>query len=302
MEPHHFPTMPLIFIITIIVLCPLFVSAVDERHQNCTATFDCGNITNIGYPFWGSNRPDYCGHPKFWLNCTDQAALITIKNLTYQVLEVNSEAHNLKVARTDYIGSICPNLLLNTTLDFSFFSYASDIQNITLYYGCPQLPSFLNPLAGIPGLSTQFTCTLNNSDSGGFYLTRNLGNFSATILNNLGSCANRVIAPATQSSVSTLESSLTQDNLVVALEKGFGLQWDSNNSVCETCNLSGGSCGYNTNTSLFACYCADQPELYSCGVSAPNQPESSGASSQFFFSSKYHSLECLGIAIVINAF
>ncbi|XP_058009318.1 LEAF RUST 10 DISEASE-RESISTANCE LOCUS RECEPTOR-LIKE PROTEIN KINASE-like 1.3 isoform X2 [Hevea brasiliensis] len=279
MEPHLFPTMPLIFIITIMFLCPLFVSAVDERHQNCTATFDCGNITNIGYPFWGSNRPDYCGHPKFWLNCTDQEALITIKNLTYQALEVNSEAYNLKVARRDYIGGICPNLLLNTTLDFSFFSYASDIQNITLYYGCPQLPSFLNPLAGIPGLSTQFTCTLNNSDSGGFYLTRNLGNFSATILNNLGSCANRVIVPATQSSVSTLESGLTQDNLVIALEKGFGLQWDANNSVCETCNLSGGSCGYNTSTSLFACYCADQPQQFSCGVSAPNQPESSGGKS-----------------------
>ncbi|BFG25360.1 hypothetical protein CerSpe_116340 [Prunus speciosa] len=42
----------------------------DEQYLNCGASFQCANIPNIGYPFWGSSRPDYCGYPEFKLNCT----------------------------------------------------------------------------------------------------------------------------------------------------------------------------------------------------------------------------------------
>ncbi|KAJ6960931.1 hypothetical protein NC653_038816 [Populus alba x Populus x berolinensis] len=28
-------------------------------------SFDCGNIKGVGYPFLGSDRPDYCGYPGF---------------------------------------------------------------------------------------------------------------------------------------------------------------------------------------------------------------------------------------------
>lgn len=277
LELHLFPTMSLIFILTITFVSSPFVSATDERYQNCSAKFDCGNITNISYPFWRSDRPDYCGHPKFWLNCTDEAALITIQNLTYQVLEIDSDTHNLKIAREDYIGDICPDLLINTTLD-SFFNYASDVQNITLCYGCPMLSI---PFPGVIGFSNQFTCTLNNTEQRGFYVTRevDLGNFNSTIIGLLNLCENRVIVPATQSAIAPVERSPTEGNLVTALEQGFGLQWDVNNAVCETCNLSNGTCGYNTTTSSFVCYCADQPEQFSCRGSTANQPESSGASS-----------------------
>ncbi|KAJ9147337.1 hypothetical protein P3X46_029511 [Hevea brasiliensis] len=277
MEPLLFPTMPLILIMTIIFLCPpSFVSANDERYQNCSSTFQCGNITNIGYPFWGLNRPDYCGNPNFRLNCIDQTAVITIKNLTYQVLEIDSVAKNLTVARTDYIGSICPNLLINTTLDFVHFSYASDIQNVTLYYGC----SSPSTTIGIAGFSPQFTCKLNDTDINGFYGTRNIDLGNSTIINLLRSCNNSVVVPATESAINSLENSLislNEENLVTALEQGFGLQWQANNSVCETCKISGGSCGYNTTTNSFACYCTNQTESeqYNCGRSTTNQPESS---------------------------
>ncbi|XP_057993417.1 LEAF RUST 10 DISEASE-RESISTANCE LOCUS RECEPTOR-LIKE PROTEIN KINASE-like 1.3 isoform X2 [Hevea brasiliensis] len=276
MEPHLFPTMPLILIMTIIFLSPpSFVSANDERYQNCSSTFQCGNITNIGYPFWGLNRPDYCGNPNFRLNCIDQTAVITIKNLTYQVLEIDSKAKNLAVARTDYIGSICPNLLINTTLDFVHFSYASDIQNVTLYYGCSSPSTSI----GITGFS-QFNCKLNDTDINGFYSTRNIDLVNSTIINLLGSCNNNVIVPATESAINSLGNSLislNEENLVTALEQGFGLQWQANNSVCKTCTISGGSCGYNTTTNSFACYCTNQTESeqYNCGGSTTNQSESS---------------------------
>ncbi|RHN51348.1 hypothetical protein MtrunA17_Chr6g0467591 [Medicago truncatula] len=33
-------------------------------------SYNCGNISNISYPFWGQSRPLYCGaRNPFYLNC-----------------------------------------------------------------------------------------------------------------------------------------------------------------------------------------------------------------------------------------
>ncbi|KDP33001.1 hypothetical protein JCGZ_13032 [Jatropha curcas] len=270
MQSRSFTTLSLALIITIIFHYPSkFVSAIDERYQNCSGTFDCGNITGISYPFWGSARPNYCGQPDFWLDCTEETAVITITNLTYQVLDIYSESRTLKVARTDYIGGICPNLLHNTTLNSASFNYSSGIRNITLYYDCPARSTAITTPQGF---SSQFTCTVNDSDSNGFYVTRRLSGYDNAIISFLVSCKNHVTVPATESAVLPIEISPTEENLIAALEEGFGLQWTANDSTCATCKLSGGICGYNYTTSSFACYCSDQAQPFSCGTT--NQQES----------------------------
>ncbi|XP_015573246.2 LEAF RUST 10 DISEASE-RESISTANCE LOCUS RECEPTOR-LIKE PROTEIN KINASE-like 1.3 isoform X1 [Ricinus communis] len=264
-----FPTMSLFLFITIILFRPpTFACAqIDSQYLNCSQKFECGNITDIGYPFWGSNRPQYCGHPEFELNCTGQTAVITIEELTYQVLEINSEEKTLKVARTDYIDNICPSNPVSTTLNFNYFSYTSDIQNITLYYGCPQS----NPMPTLQDFTNQFSC----NDSNGFFVTRNLSNLTAALMTYFRTCDVEVIVPANQSAAQSLENRPNQENLVIALEQGFGLEWREN-STCETCNISGGQCGSNsTDPSLFACYCTNGPDPFSCGRS-----QSSGSKSK----------------------
>ncbi|ONI17211.1 hypothetical protein PRUPE_3G145600 [Prunus persica] len=37
----------------------------DEQYLKCSASSQCANFPNIGYPFWGSSRPNYCGYPEF---------------------------------------------------------------------------------------------------------------------------------------------------------------------------------------------------------------------------------------------
>ncbi|XP_065848341.1 LEAF RUST 10 DISEASE-RESISTANCEUS RECEPTOR-LIKE PROTEIN KINASE-like 1.3 isoform X1 [Euphorbia lathyris] len=266
------PTMPLFFMITILFLGhPTFVYAQSsEPYKNCSAEFNCGNITEIRYPFWGSNRPEYCGHPKFELNCSDERANIKIEEVNYRVVDINSDSKNLKVVREDHIGDICPEPHANTSLDWQVLSYGSDVQNISLYYGCPPTSSII-PTSQY---STAFTC----NDSSGFFMTRDLGNTS--LINYGGLCITKVLVPASESAIKTLEENvrLSVDNLLVALDQGFGLQWEVNNSICETCSISGGVCGYN---SSFTCYCSDgQHQQFSCGGTTINQtqPQSGGKS------------------------
>eukprot|EP00257_Ricinus_communis_P015342 XP_015573229.2 LEAF RUST 10 DISEASE-RESISTANCE LOCUS RECEPTOR-LIKE PROTEIN KINASE-like 2.1 [Ricinus communis] len=259
MQPHSPQSMSLFFLFIAIILVPDSTPVYAQIDMNCSQKFKCGNIPDIGYPFWGSNRPQYCGHPEFELNCTGQTAVITVEELTYQVLEINSEEKTLKVARTDYIDNICPSNPVSTTLNFNYFSYTSDIQIITLYYGCPQS----NPMPTLQDFTNQFSC----NDSNGFFVTRNLSNLTAALMTYFRTCDVEVIVPANQSAVQSLENRPNQENLVIALEQGFGLEWREN-STCETCNMSGGQCGSNsTDPSLFACYCTNGPDPFSCGRS-----------------------------------
>lgn len=250
----------------------MFIYAQNRTHyQNCSVSFNCGNLTDIGYPFWGSNRPEYCGHPKFGLNCSEETADIKIEGLNYRVLEINSESTNLKVAREDYIGDICPTPHVSTTLDSEVMSYSSNIQDVTLYYGCPAPPFTLTTSQSI-----SFSC---NDGTRGFIATRDLRNL--TLIDYTALCTTNVIVPASQSAIEAMETDLrvTEKSLLVALEEGFGVEWNANNSVCETCRISSGVCGYNLSTSAFACYCSNgQQQQFSCGGAATDQ-----LGSGFFF-------------------
>jgi hypothetical protein len=190
-----------ILFITIIFVCgfTLVFSADDERYLICRNLFDCGNIKGIGYPFSGSNRPDYCGYPGFGLNCSNQVPEITITQSTYKVLAINNQSRTLNVARTDYRENLCPTLLLNTTLNPSLLSYTTDDHNITIYYGCPA--------QGPPTsyLLTQFPCSINTTEMTGYFTATDdfsfLGNLASNLIRYLESCDNSVKVQVRQSAL-----------------------------------------------------------------------------------------------------
>ncbi|GLU10763.1 hypothetical protein SLE2022_275480 [Rubroshorea leprosula] len=237
----------------------------DEHYVNCGRTISCGNIDNIGYPFWGSDRPEYCGFPGFELNCSGTDPEITISLATYQVLQINKESRVLTVARADYEYTLCPNLLINTTRNPDLFEYSSDTLNITLYYGCPTVSN------QIKGLSNQSDCYMNGTSFSYYYLARNFSGFEGDpivteITSSLSRCNNMVFLAANQSEIWSLETTLSpsSDALVNALSKGFGLVWNANNSLCDRCTKSGGKCGYNKISDKFSCYCTDKPYDTAC--------------------------------------
>ncbi|XP_074287980.1 LEAF RUST 10 DISEASE-RESISTANCE LOCUS RECEPTOR-LIKE PROTEIN KINASE-like 2.4 [Silene latifolia] len=45
---------------------------VDDSYKTCSSLlFSCGKLKDVGFPFWGDGRPQYCGHPALRLQCID---------------------------------------------------------------------------------------------------------------------------------------------------------------------------------------------------------------------------------------
>ncbi|XP_061947823.1 LEAF RUST 10 DISEASE-RESISTANCE LOCUS RECEPTOR-LIKE PROTEIN KINASE-like 2.1 [Populus nigra] len=292
MQHHLFPTMSwfIVFLTITFVHAPSSAFANDdERYVSCSNSFDCGDIKGVGYPFWGSNRPDYCGYPQLKLHCSDQDLEITIEKLTYKVLGIDNQTRTLSVARTDYAENICPTLILNTTWIPSLLNYTSDDQNITIYYGCPT--------QGAPTSTAlpQFPCNINATEMTGYFTAfanlSDLGSSSSNLTSYLASCKDSIKVPVRESAFQQILSAPTAAQLLGGLNQGFGLKWNASHNFCDTCQSSGGKCGYNQSTTAFTCYCKDQPQQFSCQQSptdaqSPTNDQSSSMSScllLFFF-------------------
>jgi len=138
--PNLFPAITLFLVITIFSFIHLLSSsyADNEKHLNCSAPFDCAGMKGLNYPFWGSNRPNYCGHPAFELNCSNDVPLINITDVNYQILNISKVSRTLMVTRENYRNAICPATIDYSYRDinFPFFDYDSATTNLTFYYNC----------------------------------------------------------------------------------------------------------------------------------------------------------------------
>ncbi|KAL5571291.1 hypothetical protein UlMin_020888 [Ulmus minor] len=287
MHPHLSHSLLLIFIlIGISIHFPTSLRADDERYTNCNRNFTCGNIQDIGYPFWGVNlRSEYCGRPEFELNCSGEEPQITIGSLNHRVLGMNQDSYILMVARTDYLENLCPRHFFNDSLGTGgLFAYTADSQVASLYYKCVSI---------IPtATQNRFTCNINETNSVNYFATENIirgqNNISPGLNSTtLGSCAEIVTVRATDSAVADFETALTRStastsDMVDALKAGYDVKWDASNSMCERCKSSGGQCGFNSTTPAFSCFCKDTAYPLNCN----DEPNSSSASNSGRSSSK----------------
>ncbi|PSS35039.1 Leaf rust 10 disease-resistance locus receptor-like protein kinase [Actinidia chinensis var. chinensis] len=262
MNPHVFPTTCGFFIITILIIThiPTSLGAIDEQYTNCSQNFQCANITNIGYPFWGGTRPQYCGHPRFGLNCTGDSPLITILTTTYRIFSMDTATRTLNVAREELWQNCWSSNIHNASLDTAHFNYAFDAKNVTFFYGCHR-PS------GGGLILTAFACTTNYTNSTfTMYATSNTMEYRNV------SCNTSVLVQVNQRAAQALTDNTI--NVVEALDSGFGLQWEANDTNCERCVRSGGTCGSDSSASgSFVCYCSNQPSALTCNA---NQVTSTG--------------------------
>ncbi|GMP30979.1 hypothetical protein CsSME_00005387 [Camellia sinensis var. sinensis] len=234
LNPHLFPISVTFFMIIILSQIPTFLCVENEQYANCSKVFQCAGIPDLGYPFWGGSRPDYCGHLSFGLNCTGDAPLITIQTRPYRVLTINNSTQILKVVREEFWENICPTEFVNATVDNTPFTYVSS-QELMLYYGCARLPA-----TTIPG---QFDCSVDGT-------TNTLG-FPGLITAsnvNITSCHKVVSVQVNQTEATALASDPTSVTVTQVLDSGVELQWDANNSICDRCIGSGGKCGSNTSS------------------------------------------------------
>ncbi|KAI5339331.1 hypothetical protein L3X38_018603 [Prunus dulcis] len=237
----------------------LSLSQDDLQYANCSEDINCGGIGGISYPFWGVNRPNYCGLPGFEVKCVDNAPMINMSNINYRILKTNDSAPSVTVARQDYWGTICPTTYVNTSINFSLFNYPSGLTNLTFYYACNTT---------IPGLQVNLTsqvCSTNNGDIAVLSVPRSLPVDLVALVTR--ACTYGVIVPVFSTAAQAVEANTT--TIQDAVDGGFELGLEINNVQCNSCVESGGKCGLNTTTGGFSCFCLDQAYATVCNATAP---------------------------------
>ncbi|MCD7468296.1 hypothetical protein HAX54_006348 [Datura stramonium] len=245
-----------ITVIFILIYIPGSFCQDDERFKRCSEPFRCGTV-DIYYPFWGGDRPEYCGgHPSFEINCENNIPNIVIESTSYKVIEINSRSRILTLARDDLLSNICLDSPENASLDLNTFSYVSSDQNITLYYGC----TFRSGSQILPTYPNVFRCNSNSNIFGIYTLIDVPFDF------NLVRCQNEIIARVNQTNAVALASvTATVEVLKTAIAGGFSVNWSASiDSECQQCDRSRGKCGSYPDSAAFACHCEDGTHPTDC--------------------------------------
>ncbi|KAK7319150.1 hypothetical protein RJT34_03868 [Clitoria ternatea] len=219
----------------------------NSKHINCSMPYNCGQIYNIYYPFWGENRPSYCGGNKqFKLKCeSHQNTTIQLGSQSFQVLRIDQVGYTMTMVRTGLAYDHCSSSdLTNTSVTSSLFLYTSSVKNITIFYGCP------NSL--LSDSNHSFPCREGGNNKGAFF-------------------GDPTSARVQECEAASVEVQVTQDHvpdggiegLNKALSEGFEVHYISEVQLCLKCALTSGICGSN-DQSQFSCFCPDGTEALDC--------------------------------------
>ncbi|CAG7903961.1 unnamed protein product, partial [Brassica rapa] len=250
-------------IIWMLFVIPSCVFSTNELRDRCSQPFRCGDQTGLSYPFWTSGRED-CGHPEFKVECSGGFAEVSITSVKYRILEANYTSGIIRLARSDFIGGLCPKDLLNATFDERVVTLAPTTEFLTIYHNCSRaFPQYVSTYVGA------LPCGDGDGDDDdtiSYYVTTN---FSSPLLNGIRgqledfglSCKTVSIRVSAGPLLDTLRNSRSQENLQRALAEGFQLGL---NQECSSCLASNGACGFNQNSGGFVCYCVDETNNRTC--------------------------------------
>ncbi|KAI6691511.1 hypothetical protein NL676_028339 [Syzygium grande] len=169
-------------------------------------------LANVSYPFTGGDRPDHCGPPEFRLGCVGGSPELAAGSLTYRVLALDQTRRTLTLSRTDLYNNTCLQQYANTTLNSTVFPFASDDEDLTLFYGCSTMMT-VKP-------QNLFSCEINGTETDNYYL---LGAVPTDPILNVSKCNVSVTVRIVQSAVNMLAAN--RSVLREALMEGFEVNY-----------------------------------------------------------------------------
>ncbi|KAF2607231.1 hypothetical protein F2Q68_00044628 [Brassica cretica] len=103
----------------------------------CETLIHCGNIS-VGFPFWGENRHQRCGHPSLKLNCNKYSNTTTlfISGYNYSLLHIDNTSNIIRLFRQDFSSSFCSASFSSTPLPSVLFQNLPSYKSLTVYYYC----------------------------------------------------------------------------------------------------------------------------------------------------------------------
>ncbi|KAG6394359.1 hypothetical protein SASPL_144943 [Salvia splendens] len=238
-------------LLSLSISIPPISSISNNSYNRCGASFNCGNLTGIGFPFWGGDRAAECGHAPLKLDCDRRAATIQINSVNYRVLDINQGEKILKIARDDLLRSQCPPQLANSTFDPQLFAYASSYVNLTFLYGCPPV-DFPVPYP--------FECAVKGTKERRGYVE-----FGTQLS---GMCHASVVVPVSYSSLFNFK------DVMALIGEGLEVRFSVSDG-CRGCERSGGRCGYDVTGTEFVCFCSNRSaaESRTCGGGSADEAD-----------------------------
>ncbi|CAL5362592.1 unnamed protein product [Camellia sinensis] len=261
----------IIIVIVIIISAPTSHGTDDENYTTChEKTYYCGEkIKEIGYPFWGEDRPPFCGVQGFNLTCkgNENTTIVVIEKQEFRVLHINQSAYSMTIARADLWDTICPAEFINTILNFTLFDYdPHHAVNISLFYDClPEIAShdhihdkshFECPRCKY--LFSHFECPeLAASQSN--------SNYPYVVYIPEWVCKSKIKVPVLPEALGAFwgNNPMSVEELV---KQGFGADYHKIDEYqhCKACKDSGGECGTDTTTNQAICFCHDGHQPQKC--------------------------------------
>ncbi|XP_065860763.1 LEAF RUST 10 DISEASE-RESISTANCEUS RECEPTOR-LIKE PROTEIN KINASE-like 2.4 [Euphorbia lathyris] len=272
----------MISLFILLIFAPSSYSQEDMHYSECVKPFDCGNLTNLSYPFWSDGRrSELCGFEGFKLRCVDdEFPAITIENKDFLVVSIDQSQKEMAIAPMDLWDDSCPDDtgFTNITLATSPFSFVPDFytkfSNISLFYNCTDLKSTQR--------FGQFGCRVNGEEREAFYVYDVIWGRIW-----MPECTIKVQIPVPQTS---LVGDQGLNDLGRVLREGFNVSYNYNED-CVKCSDSGGICGTNLTNRGFTCLCPGHPYPDSC-------PKRTGSDRNIFSSVKVKALFGIAMALV----
>lgn len=218
--------------------------------EDCGESYNCGELVNIRYPFWGNRKERVCGQQEFKLNCkNNQTTTVYINSLEYNVLRINQSNNRMRIARSDLFENSCPeNEIQVATMNGHRFVYSSNNQNISVWYNCTtdneiQIPDTYKFWCGGKWEKLRRPNYAFEPSAKSWSLER-------------GECGMNIEVMVTREGLK--EGIKERKSLVEkAVKWGFDVEYENwYKDACNECNENGGKCGGN-NTYPYYCICTN---------------------------------------------
>ncbi|XP_074287987.1 LEAF RUST 10 DISEASE-RESISTANCE LOCUS RECEPTOR-LIKE PROTEIN KINASE-like 2.4 [Silene latifolia] len=237
-----------LFIVIVFVGLSSSDSSVDYWYKTCSsAFFTCGELKNVGYPFWGDGRPQYCGHSALELQCKDDPKgpypylQIGPRHLEiYSVVSIASSGYSVTLELRGTPQNSCGSY----GRDFDgILQFSESVEKINVLYKCNKgvVPNHRDGSVSCYENSSRFPVYYRNNNSG-------QGQYS--------SCS------SSQVPVFKKELDLyNKGNKTVSqiLQEGFEVNYEYSLD-CVKCYKSGCICG-SSSSSVFLCLCGKVNKL-----------------------------------------
>ena len=250
MHPLHYSSSFLFLTIVIASVrrsIPFKIIKDEAKFEACSCFFECGK-KNFGYPFWGGNRSQDCGHPDFKLECHNNIyPQVKIISRNFYILDTRERDQTLTVVGADMVDDGCPEIPANTTVDDSPFECASNNDKLVYVYNCSN---------GIPNtVSSELRCArkLEPVYDGYYVFPPEFG------VGESQSCSLINVPFLQKYHTDVMTHFMTAKD---ALKKGFDLKYkeDYGQGDCWECLQSGWQCGFNRTLKEFVCF--SQPGMH----------------------------------------